>query len=86
MNLGTGQEIKIGDLVQLIARITGFQGRIEWDTTKPDGQPRRMLDTSRAKQEFMFEAHTDFVEGLTKTVQWYEQIYRAQIGAPAHAH
>ena len=86
VNLGTGQEIKIGDLVQLIARITGFQGRIEWDTTKPDGQPRRMLDTSRAKQEFMFEAHTDFVEGLTKTVQWYEQIYRAQIGAPAHEH
>jgi GDP-L-fucose synthase len=86
VNLGTGQEITIADLVQLIASITGFQGTIEWDTSKPNGQPRRMLDTSRARREFSFEAQTGFLEGLTRTVQWYEQVYRTQVGSPTPEH
>ncbi|HEX75389.1 MAG TPA: GDP-L-fucose synthase [Dehalococcoidia bacterium] len=72
LNIGAGFEIKIKDLVGLIAELTGFQGGIEWDTTKPDGQPRRCLDTSRAKQEIGFEAKTDFREGLKKTIEWYK--------------
>ena len=72
VNLGAGFEIKIKDLVKLIAELTGFQGEIKWDTSKPDGQPRRMLDTSRAKEKFGFQAKTDFREGLKKTISWYE--------------
>ena len=72
VNIGAGFEIKIKDLVELIADITGFQGKIRWDTTKPDGQPRRCLDVSRAKKEFGFEAKTDFREGLEKTIEWYK--------------
>ena len=73
VNLGTGREITIKDLVTLIARLTNFAGQIVWDTSKPDGQPRRCLDTSRAKQEFDFEAKTDFVLGLQRTIEWYRQ-------------
>ena len=73
VNLGTGKEIKIKDLVTLIARLTDFDGQIIWNTSKPDGQPRRCLDTSRAKLEFGFEAKTSFVEGLQKTIEWYRQ-------------
>jgi GDP-L-fucose synthase len=73
VNLGSGFEISIKDLVQMIARMTGFEGELVWDTTKPNGQPRRALDTSRAKQEFDFEARTDFEEGLQKTIDWYLQ-------------
>jgi len=73
VNLGTGKEIKIKDLVTLIARLTNFDGQIIWNTSKPDGQPRRCLDTSRAKLEFGFEAKTNFVEGLQKTIEWYRQ-------------
>ncbi|MFI5273903.1 MAG: GDP-L-fucose synthase family protein [Ktedonobacterales bacterium] len=73
VNLGIGQEITIRELVQLIADTTGFRGRIEWDTSKPDGQPRRALDTSRAQREFGFKAHTSFAEGLAKTVAMYQQ-------------
>ena len=73
VNLGAGFEIKIKDLVILIAELTGFEGEIKWDTSKPDGQPRRMLDTSRAKEKFNFQAKTDFREGLKKTIEWYEQ-------------
>lgn len=73
VNLGSGFEISIKDLVQTIARMTGFEGELVWDTTKPNGQPRRALDTSRAKQEFDFEARTDFEEGLQKTIDWYLQ-------------
>lgn len=73
VNLGSGFEISIKDLVQKIARMTGFEGELVWDTTKPNGQPRRALDTSRAKNEFGFEAHTDFEEGLQKTIDWYLQ-------------
>lgn len=71
VNLGSGFEISIKDLVDLIARLTGFKGRIIWDTSKPDGQPRRRLDTSKAEKEFGFKAKTNFEEGLKKTVDWY---------------
>jgi len=71
VNIGSGMEITIQDLVTLIAELTGFEGRILWDGTKPDGQPRRSLDTSRAEKEFGFKAKTDFREGLRKTIEWY---------------
>lgn len=73
VNLGAGFEISIKDLVNLIARLTGFSGRIIWDTSKPDGQPRRRLDTSKAEREFGFKAKTSFEEGLIKTVEWYKE-------------
>lgn len=71
VNLGAGFEIKIKDLVALIAELTGFKGKIRWDTSKPDGQPRRMLDTSKAAKEFGFKAQTDFEKGLKKTINGY---------------
>ncbi|HLD09433.1 MAG TPA: GDP-L-fucose synthase [Methylophilaceae bacterium] len=74
VNIGAGFEITIKDLATLIAELTHFEGTIEWDTTKPDGQPRRMLDTSRAKKEFGFEATTDFREGLAQTIAWYQKL------------
>jgi GDP-L-fucose synthase len=73
VNLGTGREIRIRDLAVLIARETRFTGRILWDTTKPNGQPRRCLDTQRAKDLFGFEARTGFEQGLRETIVWYEQ-------------
>ena len=73
VNVGAGFEIKIKELVPLIADLTGFRGKIVWDATKPDGQPRRMLDTSRAEREFGFKATTGFAAGLRETVAWYEQ-------------
>ena len=72
VNIGTGFEIKIKDLVEVIAEIAGFEGEIKWDTSKPDGQPRRCLDVSKAKKEFGFEAKVDFREGLEKTIEWYK--------------
>ncbi len=72
VNLGSAFEISIRDLVETIARVTDFQGELRWDTTKPNGQPRRKLDTSRAKAYFGFEAQTSFEEGLRATVAWYE--------------
>ena len=74
VNLGAGFEIKIKDLVELIAKITGFGGQIVWDTTKPDGQPRRCLNISRAEREFGFVAKTDFKEGLKRTIEWYREV------------
>lgn len=71
INLGAGFEITIKDLVEKIRKMTGFEGEIVWDTTKPDGQPRRCLDVSRAKNEFGFEAEIGFDEGLMKTIEWY---------------
>jgi len=68
-----GAEISIRDLVGLIARHTGFTGRIVWDASKPDGQPRRMLDTARAAKGFGFVAKTSFEEGLRKTIDWYRR-------------
>jgi GDP-L-fucose synthase len=72
VNVGSGMEISIKDLVKLIAMLTGFEGEIVWDSTKPDGQPRRCLDVTRAKQEFGFEAQTKFEEGLKQTINWYK--------------
>lgn len=77
VNLGAGFEIKIVDLVELIAELTEFDGVIKRDTTKPDGQPRRCLDVSRAEQEFGFRAKTDFRDGLKKRVVWYQESIRS---------
>ncbi len=71
VNLGSGREISIRDLAMLIVRLTGFTGRIEWDTSKPNGQPRRCLDVTRARQRFGFVATTDFETGLASTIEWY---------------
>jgi len=71
MNIGAGFEITIKDLVNLIVKLTGFKGKVIWDTSKPDGQPRRMLDTSKAEKESGFEAKTSFEEGLSKTIEWF---------------
>lgn len=71
VNLGAGMEISINDLADLIAELAGFEGRIVWDTSKPNGQPRRALDTRRAKAYFGFEAQMPFREGLQKTIEWY---------------
>ena len=73
VNVGAGFEISIKDLAALIGKITGFKGTIVWDCTKPDGQPRRMLDTTRAEKEFGFKAKTNLEEGLKKTVVWYKK-------------
>jgi len=72
VNLGAGLEISIKDLVELIAELTGFKGKIVWDTTKPDGQPRRRLDITRAEKEFSFKAKVTLEEGLKKTIEWYK--------------
>lgn len=71
VNIGAGFEITIKDLIALICRLMDFKGEIRWDATKPDGQPRRMLDISRAEREFGFRAKTSFEEGLKKTIAWY---------------
>lgn len=71
VNLGAGREIAVRDLVQVIARLCAFDGEIRWDASQPDGQPRRMLDTSRAKERFGFTADTDFETGLQRTIDWY---------------
>jgi GDP-L-fucose synthase len=81
VNLGAGFEISIRDLAQLIARTTGFKGAIDWDSSKPDGQPRRCLDTSRAERLFGFKARTTFEDGLRKTIDWYREA-RRQVAAP----
>jgi len=73
VNIGAGFEITIKDLVEKIVRLTGFKGKIRWDSSKPDGQPRRCLDTSRAKKLFDFEAKTDFDTGLKQTIEWYKK-------------
>ena len=79
VNLGTGAEISIRELAALIAELTGFVGRIRWDTSKPNGQPRRQLDTSRAAERFGFRAHIGLREGIERTVAWYRS------AAPAYA-
>ncbi len=71
VNLGSGMEIPIKNLIEIISRLMDYKGDIHWDHTKPDGQPRRMLDTSRAEKEFGFKAKTNFEEGLKKTIEWY---------------
>ena len=73
VNLGSGMEISIRDLAELIAELTGFEGEIEWDETKPNGQPRRQLDVTRARESFGFEATTPLTEGLERTIAWYRE-------------
>jgi GDP-L-fucose synthase len=73
VNLGSGEEVSIRDLADQIARLVGFEGRIIWDTSRPNGQPRRGLDTSRARERFGFVARTSLAEGLRRTVEWYRQ-------------
>jgi GDP-L-fucose synthase len=71
VNVGAGFEITMGDLAKLIARLTGFTGQLQWDSSRPNGQPRRMLDTTRARERFGFEAQMPFEEGLRRTIDWY---------------
>jgi GDP-L-fucose synthase len=78
VNLGTGKEITIKQLANLISHLIGYDGQIIWDKTRPDGQPRRCLDTSRAKNEFNFEAKTDLSTGLKKTIEWYTKVRKNQ--------
>jgi GDP-L-fucose synthase len=75
VNLGTGSDISIKELAELICRLANFQGRIEWDTSRPDGQPRRKLNIDKAKKEFGFEARTSLEEGLRQTIAWYKNKY-----------
>src|SRR5213594_1550365 len=81
VNLGSGVEISIRDLVHVVAKLTGFQGEIVWDTTQPNGQPRRCVDTSRAERWFGFRARTSFEDGLRRTVEWY-RTQRTRSAAP----
>ncbi len=76
VNLGVGQEITVRNLVPLIVRLTGFAGEVRWDPSKPDGQPRRALDTSRAREQFGFVAETAFEDGLRRTIDWYTSVRR----------
>ena len=78
VNLGSGREITIKDLVEMIARQTRFEGEIRWQTEKPDGQPRRQIDTTRAFERFGFRAQTSLEEGLRRTVDWYETAFMAR--------
>ena len=73
VNIGSGIEISIKDLTGLIAKLTGFIGKIVWDTSKPNGQPRRALDVSRAEKYFGFKAQVPFEEGLRRTIEWFEK-------------
>ena len=79
VNLGNGREITIRALTELICELCGFRGEVQWDATKPDGQPRRCLDTTRARERFGWEARTEFRDGLRETITWYEQ---ARAGGP----
>jgi GDP-L-fucose synthase len=81
VNLGTGEEISIRELAELVAELTGFDGEIVWDTTKPNGQPRRRLDVSRAEQRFGFRTRTPLRDGLARTIAWYRSL--APAGAAA---
>ena len=73
VNLGSGQEVSIHDLAHMIRETVGYKGELRWDSSKPDGQPRRSLDTSRARKEFGFEASTPLADGIRKTAEWYER-------------
>ncbi len=77
-NIGTGQETTIHELVREVIRATGFKGTVLWDTTKPEGQPRRLFDVSRAEREFGFKAKTELREGIEKTVRWYKECLSRQ--------
>ncbi len=81
VNLGSGMEISIKDLADLVAHLTGFQGEVVWDTSKPNGQPRRALDVSRAKEYFGFQASMPFEQGLRRTIDWYRQTLAGETGS-----
>jgi GDP-L-fucose synthase len=81
VNLGTGQEITIRALAELVAELTGYRGRLAWDGSKPDGQPRRALDTTRAARLLGFTARTPLREGLAETIRWYD-VHRPHLHAP----
>lgn len=83
VNLGTNSEITIRDLVQTVADLCGFQGEIRWDADKPDGQPRRCLDTERARERFGFQAEVSFAEGLRRTVEWWQENKAAVVAREA---
>lgn len=78
VNIGAGMEISIQDLTGMIAHLSGYKGRVEWDTSKPDGQPRRRLDTTRAEKMFGFRARVPFEEGVRRTIEWYERTLDAR--------
>jgi nucleoside-diphosphate-sugar epimerase len=73
VNLGSGYEISIMDLAEMIVRMTGFQGKLVWQTDKPNGQPRRGLDVSRAKEYFGWSAQVPFEEGMRRTIEWFKE-------------
>jgi len=81
VNLGSGDEMAIRDLAELVADVTGFEGEIVWDASKPNGQPRRRLEVSRAEERFGFRAKTPLRDGLERTVAWYRDAIL--VGAPA---
>jgi GDP-L-fucose synthase len=86
VNLGTGSEITIRDLASLIAELVGFEGELLYDASKPDGQPRRCLDTSRAREQFAFQAEIDFEAGLRETIDWFTRQYASEVedgGSPS---
>jgi GDP-L-fucose synthase len=83
VNVGSGEEISIRDLAQRVASLCGYQGRIEWDTARPNGQPRRCLDVTRAEREFGFRAHTKLVEGLRATIDWRRAVANGKKDARA---
>ena len=74
VNLGANGEVSIKELAELIAELSGFEGALTWDTSMPDGQPRRKLDVERARQEFGFTAQVDLREGLRRTIDWYSRV------------
>ena len=73
VNLGSGYEISIKDLTEMIIRLTGFEGKLVWDNEKPNGQPRRGLDVSRAKEYFGWQAQVPFEEGMSRTIEWFQE-------------
>jgi GDP-L-fucose synthase len=84
VNIGSSFEISIKELAEIIASEVGFEGELRWDTTKPNGQPRRKLDVSKAEREFGFRAKTDFRSGLQATIQWYrEELISNSIAEPS---
>lgn len=81
VNIGSGMEITVKELVRILSDLIGFTGKVKWDTSKPNGQPRRSLDVSRASREFGFTASTDFLSGLRQTVQWWDRVGREAVPA-----
>ncbi|MDZ4063369.1 MAG: GDP-mannose 4,6-dehydratase, partial [Coriobacteriia bacterium] len=84
VNIGSGMEISIRELAETIAAAVGYDGEIVWDTTKPNGQPRRMLDVSRAEERFGFRATMPFNEGIRRTIEWWESVGHAAFDAETH--